>query len=107
MPAIEDIIKWAKGLPDWQADAIRRLLEQGDLSAADRDEIYEMVKVAAGIEIQCVAPIAPEIGGFSGTGGTLQPIALQRISENEHVNAIENGSTIPFGHEGINVKNGE
>ena len=107
MSAIEDIIKWAQGLPNWQADAVRRLLEQGELTNEDRDEIHQMVKVEAGIESECVNPVAPKLGAFSGTGTALQPIALQRISEIQHVNAVENGSTIPFGHEGITVIYGE
>ena len=107
MSAIEDIIKWAEDLPDWQADTVRRLLEQGELTNDDRDEIYQMVKVAAGIQAECIEPVVPKIGAFSGTGATLQPIALQRISEIQHVNAVENDSTIPFGHQGITVIYGE
>ena len=107
MSAIEDITKWAEDLPDWQADAVRRLLEQGELTNDDRDEIYQMVKVAAGIQAGGIEPVLPKIGAFSGTGATLQPIALQRISEIQHVNAVENDSTIPFGHQGITVIYGE
>lgn len=107
MSAIEEIIKWAQGLPNWQADSVRRLLEQGELTEDDRNEIYQMVKVSAGIEKKCVAPVPPKIGAFAGTGAALQPIAVQRISEIQHVNAVENGSTIPFGHQGITVIYGE
>ena len=107
MSAIEDVIEWAKDLPHWQADAVRRLLEQGELTNDDRDEIYQMVKVAVGIQAECIEPVLPKIGAFSGTGATLQPIALQRISEIQHVNAVENDSTIPFGHQGITVIYGE
>ena len=107
MSAIEQIIKWAQTLPDWQGDAVRRLLEQGELTNSDRDELYAMVKVEAGIQSECVEPAPPKIGKFSGTGTTLNPISLQRISEIQHVNAVENGSTIPFGHSGITVIYGE
>lgn len=107
MSAIEEIIKWAQGLPNWQADAVRRLLEQGELSHDDREEIYQMVMVDAGIEAECIAPLPPKVGAFSGTGSIIQPISLQRICDIQHVNAVENGSTIPFGHEGITVIYGE
>ena len=66
-----------------------------------------MVKVAAGIQAECIEPVLPKIGAFSGTGATFQPITLQRISEIQHVNAVENDSTIPFGHQGITVIYGE
>jgi energy-coupling factor transporter ATP-binding protein EcfA2 len=105
--AIEQIIKWAQDLPGWQADAVRRLLEQGELTPEDRDEIYQMLKVEAGIETECVAPEFPKSGGFAGTGGAQEPITLHRLLDVQHVNAVENGSTIPFGVEGITVIYGE
>lgn len=44
MPAIEKIISWAQDLPEWQADAVRRFLEQGDLTASDKNELYQLLK---------------------------------------------------------------
>lgn len=107
MSAVEQIVKWAQGLSGWQADAVRRLLEQGDLSPDDRNEIYQMVKVEHGIEPKGTKPEFPKIGGFSGTGKTKHPITIHRISDAQHVNAVENGSSMPFGLKGITVVYGE
>lgn len=105
--AIEQIIKWAQSLPAWQADAVRRLLEQGELTAADRAELYEMLKVSAGIQTGGLAPEFPKLGGFSGAGEGQEPLILQRILNIQHVNAIKNGSTIPFALSGMTVVYGQ
>lgn len=107
MSAMQQIIRWAQELPAWQADAVRRFLQHGELTAQDREEIYQMLKVHAGIEENCVDPAFPQLAGFSGAKPTQQSVTLQRISDVQHVNAIENGSTIPFGHKGITVIYGE
>ncbi|MEO1018819.1 MAG: AAA family ATPase, partial [Pseudomonadota bacterium] len=107
MSAIDQIVKWAQGLPGWQADAVRRLLAQGELTADDRNEIYQMLKVEFGIEAKGAKPEFPKVGGFSGTGQTQDPITIHRISDAQHVNAVENGSSIPFGLTGITVVYGE
>lgn len=105
--AIEQIIKWAQGLPAWQADAVRRFLEQGELTATDRSELYQMLTVSARIEANCVESIFPKLGGFSGTGIGQQPITLKRIVNIRHVNAIKNGATIPFALSGMTVVYGQ
>ena len=62
--AIDQVVKWTQELPGWQADAIQRLLERGELTANDRDLIYQMLKVDAGIESECVEPKFPVVGSF-------------------------------------------
>jgi energy-coupling factor transporter ATP-binding protein EcfA2 len=107
MSAIEKIIKWAQSLPGWQADAVRRFLEQGELTQEDRTQLYQMLKVSGGIDKECMLPVFPQVGAFSGTGKGQQPIRLERILDIQHVNAVRNGSTIPFAHAGITVVYGQ
>ena len=49
MSVLQEILKWAKGLPNWQQDAITRLIAKGMLVAADMDDLYALMKVANGI----------------------------------------------------------
>ncbi len=107
MSAIEQIIKWAQSLPGWQADAVRRFLEQGELTQGDRTQLYQMLKVSGGIDKECMAPVFPQVGAFSGTVKGQQPITLERILDIQHVNAVKNGSTIPFAHTGITIVYGQ
>ena len=105
--AIDQIIKWAHGLPSWQADAVRRLLEQAELTSEDRDEIYQMLKVEAGLDPECKKAVPPTMGVFSGTAIGEKPLTLERILNITHVNAIKNGSSIPFGLHGLTIVYGQ
>src|SRR5580658_7538083 len=107
MSALEQIIVWAQGLPAWEADALRRLLEQGSLSVSDREELIGMLKQAHGLGEGSKDPMFPKIGGFSGTGHSQVPIVLERILDIQHVNAVKNGSTIPFALSGLTVIYGQ
>ena len=107
MPAIEKIISWAQDLPEWQADAVRRFLEQGDLTASDKNELYQLLKAEFEIDTTSIAPHPPHIGSIAGTASTSTPILLQRISDINNVSAIEDGASIPFGHTGVTVIYGE
>ncbi len=42
--ALEKILEWSETLPDWQSDALRRLLQQNELSDQDVNEILDMLK---------------------------------------------------------------
>jgi hypothetical protein len=47
--ALDLIIQWAQGLYDWQSDAIRRILMQGDVTEEDEQQILLMLKERNGI----------------------------------------------------------
>jgi len=105
--ALDQIIKWSHGLPAWQSDAVRRYLEQGELTPTDRDDLYQMLMVHAGIKGECVSPQPAILGSISGAPIGWQELTLERILNVQHVNAVKNGSTIPFGLKGITVVYGQ
>src|SRR5258708_473961 len=105
--ALDQIIKWSHGLPPWQADAVRRYLEQGELTSSDRDDLYQMLLVHAGIKVECTAPLPAKLGSISGAPVSWQELTLERILDVQHVNAVKNGSTIPFGLTGLTVVYGQ
>lgn len=107
MQAVEEIIGWAQDLPEWQADAVRRFLEQGDLTGQDKEELYQLLKAEFEIEPTSIVPIPPQIGTIAGSSSIGTPISLQRISDINNVSAIEQGASIPFGHTGVTVIYGE
>ena len=49
MTILQEILKWATGLPTWQQDAISRLIAKGPLDSSDVDDLYALLKVAHGI----------------------------------------------------------
>jgi recombinational DNA repair ATPase RecF len=111
MSVLDSIIQWAQeDLYEWQSDAVRRLLTQDSLSAEDEVEIFAMLKAKKGIiEPEKPAPKPQPIkkGDISGAPQTKVNITLKSIYNLRNVNAIPDGSSLPFGHEGLSVIYGE
>jgi len=111
MAAIDQVIEWAqKELPSWQADAVRRILTQNYLTPQDKLELLAMLKERHGLgDPNQPAPICVPIesGQISGSPRTKVTLVLKAISNVSNVNAIPNGSYIPFGHEGLTIIYGE
>lgn len=49
MSVFQEILSWSQGLPNWQRDAIARLLATPVLSANDLDDLYALLKSEHGI----------------------------------------------------------
>jgi hypothetical protein len=111
MSALDSIIKWAEDdLQDWQSDAVRRLLTQEELSPDDQDEILRMIKERHGIvdpKKPAPKPQPLKKGDISGAPQTISKITLKALTDLQNVNAIPDGSSLPFAHEGLSVIYGE
>lgn len=111
MSALEQIIKWAQNdLTDWQSDAVRRLLTQDKLTDSDKAEILAMLKEEHSLaDPQKRAPKAQPVkrGQISGVPQTSRKVILKAIKDLHNVNAIPDGSDLPFGHKGLTVIYGE
>lgn len=111
MSALDMIIQWAQeDLYVWQGDAVRRLLIQGSLSAEDENEIFTMLKEKKGIinpETLAKKPQPIKEGDISGAPSQKVKITLKSINNLRNVNAIPDGSNLPFGHHGLSVIYGE
>ena len=49
MNVSEQIVEWAKTIPSWQCEAVRRLLQQESLTADDESHLYALLKTANGL----------------------------------------------------------
>jgi len=111
MAAIDQVVDWAeKELPDWQGDAVRRILTQDELDAQDKVDLLAMLKERCGLgDPAKPAPKAVPItkGQLSGVPQTKVGIVLKAIQAVKNVNAIPDDSYIPFGHEGVSIIYGE
>jgi len=111
MSALESIIKWAlNDLPDWQSDAVRRLLTQEELSDKDEEEIFKMLKSSCDLLDKKGLDIKPNllnIGDISGVPQVETKITLKAIQNLYGINALPDGSFLPFGHKGLTVVYGE
>lgn len=111
MNALETIIQWAESdLNPWQADAVRRLLINEEMTPHDCDEIFLLMKHHHGLIDSLppsLTPILPKIGDISGTGVTNSSLVLAAINCIDNVNAIPSGTTLLIGHSGATIVYGE
>lgn len=111
MSALESIIEWAESdLPEWQSDAVRRLLLQEILTDKERDDLLLMLKSSSGLlPEEAVLPEPQPIrkGEISGAPRVKANIILKSVKNLRNVNRIPDDSEIPFGHHGVTVIYGE
>jgi hypothetical protein len=111
MSALESIIEWAQNeLPDWQSDAVSRLLTQEELTENDKNEILAMLKEKNGIvDEKNPAPQARPLrkSKISSTPQTRLKITLKAMKELHNVNAVPDDSSLLFGQQGLTVIYGE
>ena len=110
MSMIDDIVVWCQNIAPWQADAVGRMLAHGDLTTADKDELYRMLKAEFGLlkpGESAPKPIRPQPGAVSGAPATQTQVSLHAIEDVHNVNAIPDGSRLPFGTTGLTVIYGQ
>jgi len=110
MSMLEDIINWANTIRPWQADAVRRLLIQDNLIESDKNELFRMLKSEYGLlptGESSIAPLRPMRGVVSGAPIDQTKLTLHAIEAIRNVNAIPDGSRLPFGLTGLTVFYGE
>jgi hypothetical protein len=109
--ALELIIEWTKkDLHEWQSDAVRRLLTQNKITSTDEKEILKLLKAKhdlLGQNEPVIAVMPLERGYVSGAPKVIENITLKNMANLENVNALPDGSELPFGHSGLTVIYGE
>ncbi|MGI8978069.1 MAG: AAA family ATPase [Pirellulaceae bacterium] len=109
MNVIQEIATWARALPAWQSDAVRRIFTKDKLSAEDEGQIYEILLDAHGLSEPNATVPAPS--PFSDVVGPTIPgcrtVVLKEIHSLENVNALVPGQSMKFGLSGITVIFGE
>ena len=92
MSIIDNIISWTNHeLPDWQKEAVRRLLTQDSLISEDHEQLYKLFKKGYGLlEIDEELPIPEQLKKeeILGTSDINQTVVLKNIQEITNVNAL-------------------
>ena len=111
MTTFETIIHWAENdLSARQSDAVRRLLSKDALSDDDKNDILRMLKSGAGLndaKIPVPIPTPVSTGAVSGAPKAKTAVTLKSIEDLKSVNAIPDGASLCFGHQGLTVVYGE
>lgn len=111
MNSYQAIVEWAaKDLPEWEADLVRRLLQDPTLGPDQLKQIAKNALCAFGIndesETKECSPPVYELDG-QNTEASAEPIKLCSIDTVENINAIHSEAKLPFGHSGITLIYGE
>ncbi len=96
MTVLQEIFEWSQDRPDWQRDALRRLVLNGELSDDDIRALTDICKSAHGLaEHQDPAPLAKEHVPDKMAGAV--PVSLVSIFHRRGVNALAEDQTLNFG----------
>ena len=94
MTVLHEIFNWSRTRPDWQRDALRRLVQKGELSVDDIETLMEICKATHGLaKKQRVVPLAQD---HIPEDPTVEPTSLMAISHHQGVNALAEDQTLKF-----------
>ncbi len=109
MNVIQEIATWAKKLPPWQSDALRRIFTTDNLSASDEDEVFAMLLAAH--NVPCEEKPSQDSVPFSDVVHELasapRKVILRELHSVRGVNALVPDQCIKFALEGLTVIYGE
>lgn len=108
---LHEILSWSSNRPEWQRDALRRIVEKGGVDDAD---IVELERISrAKIKADAVKPAPMAFVPLSATHlppapGAAQSVSLLSIGDLQNVNRLLPGAVLPFGDgTGLTVVYGE
>ena len=107
MGIYDEILSWSiEKLPSWRQDALRRLCESGELTAADLDEIYDLAKQHQGLAPATDPPIAPKpfsANHFPAEPGAADRVSLTSLRDLKNVGRIVPGQSLDLHPAGLTV----
>lgn len=100
MDVLKEILTWSSTLPQWQSDAVRRLLTQGQLTPTDESELLALAEHASGLRdaapTQAARPLVEaDLPAQTPTGTA--PTILVSMQGVKNVNKLAQGQTLSFG----------
>ncbi len=96
MDVLGEILAWSKDRPEWQRDALRRLVLTGELGDEDIDALTEICKSAHGLaEEQEKTPLGKK--HLPNTAAEAGQVTVQSIFHHHGVNALAEDQTLKFG----------
>ncbi len=96
MTVLQEIVEWSCDRPDWQREALHRLLSNGELSDSDISELTEICKSAYGLAEQVnINPLTQDDVPVNAAGSAA--VSLRSIFHHRGVNALAEDQTLQFG----------
>ena len=105
MNVVDQITEWARTLPPWQGEAVRRLLQQESLATEDENYLYAALKATN--KLGDPAATTTRMGQVASTvylpASTDRAVVLRRMHGLKHINALASEQSIEFALSGITV----
>ncbi|NOT18093.1 MAG: AAA family ATPase [Sulfuriferula sp.] len=98
---LHEILSWSINRPEWQRDALRRIVETGSLTDVDLLALEGISRSKLKIDSVKSASITTDplrAEHLPPTPGAAASVSLVSIGDLQHVNRLPQGSTIPFGN---------
>ncbi|MCC4620296.1 AAA family ATPase [Xanthomonas cassavae CFBP 4642] len=108
MSILQEILNWTKGLPEWQSDAVARLLAKQTLAMEDQNDLLALLKAAYGIpdpKDRKSKPLTAE--QIPAPVQVTTHVELRAIKNMRHVNAIAENQHLPISASGMTVIYGD
>lgn len=93
---LDELLRWSADRPNWQRDALRRLIINGELTDTDIRDLTETCKAAHGLAIP-TDPAPLTSAHVPNSGGAHPRVSLTSIFHHRGVNALADGQTLSFG----------
>lgn len=107
-PILTEVQKWSEKLPAWQQHAIALLYENPDLSVADLDDTYALLKAEHGIaHDREISQRALNKSQIAVPASSQSAVVLLSIKDLKSVNALAEGKMLPISAAGLTVIYGE
>lgn len=105
---LQEILEWTKSLPEWQSDAVARLLAKQTLTAEDLDDLFALLKLTHGIpDPKGRKPKPLTTDQIPAPVKATTHIELRAMKNMRHVNAIAENQHLPFSATGMTVIYGD
>ena len=90
---LREILDWSSDRPNWQRDALRRLVLHGDLQKSDIEELAVLCKERHGLSSKVEPqPLAKQHLPVSDAAVT--PVSLTSLTHHSGVNALAHDQTV-------------
>ena len=100
LPPLESILEWSQDRPDWQRDALRRLVELETLTETDHDELERLCRRKHNVLVhlnQSINSIPLSSAHLPKEGDSTLGITLVSLGELENVNRLAPNQILSFG----------
>jgi energy-coupling factor transporter ATP-binding protein EcfA2 len=108
MSILQELLTWNADLPDWQSDALRKMLLTSELQPSDVERLHALLKAEHGIPDPAGrTAVRLTAGQVPVPAGADRRVELLEMKNLQRVNAIAENQSVAFSPSGITVIYGD